>query len=98
MKAKAIFLLLMLTLISSMTTAQQPGKSVLSSLPEGTLVFRDMAYVTEGHERQVLDLYIPKTDEKLPLIIWIHGGAWMAGNKNFGIPFDYLTPVLDQIL
>jgi acetyl esterase/lipase len=92
MKAKAIFIgpLLTLTLISSAASAQQPGESVLSSLPEGTLVFRDMWYVTNGHERQKLDLYIPETDEKLPLIIWIHGGAWMAGNKDMGVPVDYL--------
>lgn len=93
MKAKAIFILLMLTLISSAVPAQQPVKSMLSSLPEGTLVFRDMPYVNDGHERQKLDLFIPETeekDEKLPLIIWIHGGAWMAGNKDFGAPVDYL--------
>lgn len=91
MKAKAIFLVLILVLISFAAEAQQPGKLGLSSLPKGTLVFRDLQYVTDGHERQKLDLYIPKTEEKLPLIIWIHGGAWTAGNKDFGVPVDYLN-------
>jgi len=31
----------------------------------------------------LLDLYLPeKTDKPLPLIIWIHGGAWKAGSKD----------------
>lgn len=44
---------------------------------------RDMAYVPEGHERQKLDLYLPEqpSAEPLPLIIWVHGGAWRAGSK-----------------
>jgi acetyl esterase/lipase len=31
-----------------------------------------------------LDLYLPKNpDQKpLPLIVWVHGGAWRAGSKN----------------
>ncbi len=93
MKAKAIFLWLVLApvLTLSAAAAQQPGKSVLPNLPDGTLVFRDMSYVKDGHERQTLDLYIPESDDMVPLIIWIHGGAWLAGNKDSGVPVDYLN-------
>ena len=44
---------------------------------------RDLAYVPQGHERQKLDLYLPEqpSGEPLPLIIWVHGGAWQAGSK-----------------
>ncbi len=40
-------------------------------------------YVENGHGRQVLDLYLPdRTSEKpWPLVIWIHGGAWMGGGR-----------------
>jgi acetyl esterase/lipase len=35
----------------------------------------------------LLDLYLPeKNDKPLPLIIWIHGGAWMAGSKDSPSP------------
>ncbi|MHC4545863.1 MAG: alpha/beta hydrolase fold domain-containing protein [Planctomycetota bacterium] len=47
-------------------------------------VLRDLEYVPGGHERNKLDLYLPKKDhttDKLPLIIWVHGGAWRAGSK-----------------
>lgn len=50
--------------------------------PAGTQARRDLAYVADGHERQKLDLYLPPgATNPLPLIIWIHGGAWKAGSK-----------------
>lgn len=50
-------------------------------LPEGTRVLRDLEYVPGGHERQKLDLYLPKNAMALPLVVWVHGGAWRAGSK-----------------
>ena len=29
-----------------------------------------------------LDLYLPRTDHPAPLLVWIHGGAWMHGDKS----------------
>lgn len=52
-------------------------------VPSGVKVLRDLAYVPGGHERQKLDLYLPeKASEPLPVIVWIHGGAWRGGDKN----------------
>ena len=34
-----------------------------------------------SHERQVLDFYKANSDKPTPLIIWIHGGGWAAGDK-----------------
>jgi acetyl esterase/lipase len=48
-------------------------------------VLRDLAYVPGGHERQKLDLYLPTQtgpSSKRPLIVWVHGGAWLGGSKN----------------
>ncbi len=57
-------------------------------VPQSTTVHRDIAYVTNGHERQKLDLYVPSAGDKpLPLIVWIHGGAFKMGSKE-GVPFD----------
>ena len=51
-----------------------------------------MPYVTNGHQRQKLDLYLPKKRRvKLPLIIWVHGGAWLAGSKSGNVPLDYIA-------
>lgn len=45
-------------------------------------VHRDLAYVPKGHVRQKLDLHLPRTGEKTPLIVYIHGGAYLGGDKN----------------
>ncbi len=45
-------------------------------------ILRDLAYVTNGHERHKLDLYLPKNATNAPLIVWIHGGAWLEGDKD----------------
>ncbi len=29
-----------------------------------------------------LDLYLPRTEHPAPLLVWIHGGAWMHGDKS----------------
>jgi acetyl esterase/lipase len=48
----------------------------------GVKAQRDLAYVSGGHERQKLDLYLPeKAEAPLPLLIWIHGGGWQNGSK-----------------
>jgi acetyl esterase/lipase len=49
----------------------------------GIQATRDIAYVTNGHRNQVLDIYLPEqpSEKPLPLMIWIHGGAWMAGSQ-----------------
>ena len=41
----------------------------------------NIPYVTGGHERQVLDVYAPKDAKNLPVVFWIHGGGWQAGDK-----------------
>ncbi len=60
-------------------------------LPEGAAVHRDLAYVSNGHARQKLDLYLPRDGKNLPLIINIHGGAFRAGSKESGVPLGYLA-------
>jgi acetyl esterase/lipase len=44
-------------------------------------VKRDIPYVEKGHERHVLDVYSPPGAKNLPVVFWIHGGGWQAGDK-----------------
>jgi arylformamidase len=43
---------------------------------------RTFAYADPAHERQVLDVYAPKGAKNLPVVFWIHGGGWQAGDKS----------------
>jgi len=43
---------------------------------------RTFAYADPAHERQVLDVYAPKGAKGLPVVFWIHGGGWQAGDKS----------------
>lgn len=45
-------------------------------------VMKDLPYADKPHERQVLDVYAPKGAKGLPVVFWIHGGGWQAGNKS----------------
>jgi acetyl esterase/lipase len=44
-------------------------------------VQRNLPYVANGHERQVLDIYAPAGAKSLPVVFWIHGGGWQQGDK-----------------
>ena len=60
-------------------------------MPAGAIAHRDLAYVANGHERQKLDLFLPKDGTSLQLIINIHGGAFKMGSKEQGVPTEYLA-------
>jgi arylformamidase len=44
----------------------------------------DIPYVENGHKRHVLDIYTPDrpAGTSLPVMFWIHGGGWQAGDKS----------------
>lgn len=42
---------------------------------------RNIPYADPAHERQVLDVYSPAGAKNLPVVFWIHGGGWQAGDK-----------------
>ncbi len=74
--------LVVLIAVASVAAAQGPRPK----LPDGIKVHADLEYVPGGHARQRLDLYVPaKAGTTLPVIVWIHGGAWMGGSKDGGV-------------
>ena len=47
----------------------------------GQSVTRDIPYASPAAERQVLDVHAPAGAKNLPVVLWIHGGGWQAGDK-----------------
>ena len=68
-----------------------PPNSAAAGIPDGTVILRDMPYVSGGHARQKLDLYLPPADSAASLIIWIHGGAFKHGDKGDPLPLECLA-------
>ncbi len=38
-----------------------------------------------------MDLYLPEKGNKAPLILWVHGGAWLEGSKEDFAPLEYVA-------
>ncbi len=57
---------------------------LLSSIASGQKLTSDVPYLEDGHKRHVLDIYTPEkaNDERLPVMLWIHGGGWQVGDKS----------------
>jgi len=82
---------LSLTLSLAQPSTKQPQRRSL--LPPGVRALKDLQYGQASGRAMLLDLYLPeKGDKPLPLIIWIHGGAWMAGSKDGPSPALRCTP------
>lgn len=60
--------------------AQEPDTLALAN----TKLIRNIPYVVNGNKLQNFDLYIPKDATKpMPVLLWIHGGAWEGGLKKW---------------
>ena len=57
---------------------------VLSNIATAQKLTPDIPYVERGHKRHVLDVYTPQAPagRSLPVMFWIHGGGWQAGDKS----------------
>ncbi|MCA9218038.1 MAG: sulfatase-like hydrolase/transferase [Planctomycetales bacterium] len=70
-------------LVLSVTPQLWPQQRQAAAVPDDAIVDKDVVYETLGDRQLKLDLYRPyQSTEPLPLVIWVHGGAWQAGSKN----------------
>ena len=63
----------------------QPGRP--PELPAPVALQANIPYANTDNPRQKLDLLLPKNATEngtLPVIVYIHGGAWLAGDRVFG--------------
>ena len=60
-------------------------------IPETITEYKDITYKKVGDRSLKLDIYQPKNlNHPVPVLIFIHGGAWKGGNKS-----DYLLYLID---
>ena len=73
--------------ISTVLSAQPPGRRPVLPVPPGVEAKLDVSYAATDNPRQRLDLFLPEKREpgkKLPVLVFVHGGAWLAGDKTQG--------------
>lgn len=56
--------------------------ALLPALALAQNVKSNIPYMTDGHARHVLDIHAPDGAKNLPVVFWIHGGGWQAGDKS----------------
>ena len=80
MKVLTLATMTLLFLGSMESTLGQP-KTAASS-PAGLKSKLDVPYVESADVRQKVDVYWPEGAKNLPVVFWIHGGGWQAGDKS----------------
>ncbi|UZD21771.1 alpha/beta hydrolase [Algoriphagus halophytocola] len=73
--------------------SSEPDENPITGLPEKTEL--NLSYGTTGN--QLLDIYLPagRSTASTPVMIYIHGGAWVEGSKEEFVAFkDLMSAVL----
>jgi acetyl esterase/lipase len=79
MKPLIYLILLLLTFSFSASPQSNPKKDIF---PTGTVMHENIPYANDTLKKHLLDIYLPPTGKSsYPLVIWIHGGAWMLNDK-----------------
>jgi acetyl esterase/lipase len=77
----AAVVLLGVAVLAPLASARQPRPG---QLPDTVKLEADIPYAGTNNPRQRLNLLLPKTpktDRPLPVIAYIHGGAWLGGDR-----------------
>ena len=74
---------LLAVLLSAITVISFAQTSPVQKLfPAGTVFHQNIPYANDTLQKHLLDIYLPPGAKKpLPLVVWIHGGAWMLNDK-----------------
>ena len=74
------FIILLCSVVVCSDTLAEPGNRIQ----------RGITYATIDDRELKLDLYLPTEVDDAPLVVWVHGGAWVMGNR-YPCPLRYLT-------
>jgi acetyl esterase/lipase len=70
---------------------------LISAFPAGTVLHGNLPYNDDNLPEHLLDIYIPANARgELPLVIVIHGGAWLSNDKYADM--GYMTKTISELL
>jgi hypothetical protein len=90
---RAALALLATVLVTDPIRAAEPKAKETSSSYLDIDVVKDQAYRDDAEADPVkhkLDLYLPKGVKNFPVLVFVHGGAWMSGRKEWYVPVGTL--------
>ena len=93
-KLKTLLQVVMMALSLPLCAQPAPIKSIF---PQGTQFLQNIPYANDTLKKHQLDIYIPanaKTSN--PVVIWVHGGAWMLNDKYADM--GYMTNTIRSII
>src|SRR3954470_1215452 len=83
-------------LVFNFSARSQPA-FVSETFPKGTVFHHNIAYAGDTIKKHQLDIYLPpKMAPNAPLIVWVHGGAWMLNDKYADM--GYMTNTLKSFM
>lgn len=48
-----------------------------------SIQIRDLSYINDDKDKHKLDLYLPKYVDNFPVVVFVHGGYWTDGDRNY---------------
>lgn len=82
MKIKMSKFISIIFFVCMIQSAKAQSSPVQHLFPEGTIILGNIPYAGDTLHRHLLDIYLPPNATKdIPLVVWIHGGAWMLNDK-----------------
>jgi acetyl esterase/lipase len=95
MKSSTLLIIICLSIFSLSSTAQTTPKKAI--FPAGTVLEENIPYANDTLKKHQLDIYLPPVKKlSYPLIVWIHGGAWMLNDKHADM--GYMTNTLKAFM
>jgi acetyl esterase/lipase len=81
---KNSLLFLILVFVANLSFGQTTNR-VISFFPPDTKLYGNIPYANDTLKKHQLDIYIPanaaNAKADIPLVVWVHGGAWMLNDK-----------------
>jgi acetyl esterase/lipase len=73
---------------SVVQSAVPPQPKWPGQIPDTVKLIADVPYAGTDNPVQTLDLVLPvkRAEDPLPVVVYVHGGAWLAVDKSFGLP------------
>lgn len=78
---RIISAVILILITVELAVAQVPDH-VRDMFPSKTIFHQNIPYAGDTLKKHLLDIYLPpNANTNLPLVVWIHGGAWMLNDK-----------------